>query len=83
MKNKRRDFIKLTGLTGLGIAGSGMISDLAATMDKQYKPNILSAVENKNMNAANLSVIGQYGDWASGLTVISPAPASRDPVRPA
>ena len=31
MKNNRRDFIKLTGLTGLGLAGAGMLKNYAAT----------------------------------------------------
>ncbi len=39
MKNKRREFIKLTGMTGLGIAGSGMISGFAATLNNHYKSN--------------------------------------------
>ncbi|MEJ7676196.1 MAG: twin-arginine translocation signal domain-containing protein [Chitinophagaceae bacterium] len=30
MKNKRRDFLKLTGLTGLTVAGGGVLKGLAA-----------------------------------------------------
>jgi dienelactone hydrolase len=68
MKSKRRDFLKLTGMTGLGIAGSGMISGFAATLNNHNQLNIFSAVKNKNFNAGNLSIIGQYGEWATGLT---------------
>ncbi|MES1219269.1 MAG: alpha/beta hydrolase family protein [Bacteroidota bacterium] len=67
MKNKRREFIKFTGLTGLGIAGSGTFAGFAATLNTHNKSNTISAVENKNFNAAGLSLIGQYGEWAAGL----------------
>ena len=28
MKNNRRDFLKLTGMTGLGVAGAGILKAL-------------------------------------------------------
>ncbi|MCW3116798.1 MAG: twin-arginine translocation signal protein [Chitinophagaceae bacterium] len=68
MNNKRRDFIKLTGMTGVGIAGSSMIGGFAATFNNSNQSNILSTVKNKNFSAGNQSIIGQYGEWATGLT---------------
>jgi predicted dehydrogenase len=38
MKNKRRDFIKLTSLAGLGIAGSSILQGSASKPDIQKKP---------------------------------------------
>jgi dienelactone hydrolase len=67
MKNKRRDFIKLTGLTGLSIAGSGMMKSFGRNLNHQNKLN--SMVPDTNLpDETNLSIIGQYGAWASGLT---------------
>ena len=40
MKNKRRDFIKLSGLAGLTIAGSGIKSAFAATPDDVNRSNL-------------------------------------------
>jgi len=40
MKNKRRDFLKLTGLAGLGIAGGGIFKGYASESDKQNKPGL-------------------------------------------
>jgi dienelactone hydrolase len=66
MKNKRRDFIKLTGAAGLGIAGN-MFKGFAAIADNPPKPNIMNA-NNDLTDEKNLSIIGLYGPWAAGLT---------------
>ena len=67
MKNKRRDFIKLTGLTGLSIAGSGMMKAFGENFNHQNKLN--SMVSDSNLpDETNLSIIGLYGAWASALT---------------
>lgn len=34
MKNKRREFLKMTGLAGFGVAGGGMLKGFGATPDK-------------------------------------------------
>lgn len=67
MKNKRRDFIKFTGMTGLGIAG-GILNGFGATIDNfNTTENFLTAT-NTIMNDKNTSIIGAYGNWAAGLT---------------
>ncbi|MGK2861125.1 MAG: dienelactone hydrolase family protein [Chitinophagaceae bacterium] len=64
MKNKRREFLKLSGLAGLGITGGGMLKGFSATMDDSYQTGV-------NLNTSpmadkkNLSVIGLYGEWAT------------------
>jgi len=68
MKRKRRDFIKIAGITGMGMAGNGMFPGFAATLHDHTTSNGIAAVNNKNYIAGNLSLIGQYGDWASSLT---------------
>ena len=70
---KRRDFLKLTGLTGLGVAGAGMIKGFA--LDKNNQTGIHfsnsenpDAMKNKNEDEKNVSLIGLYGAWAAGFT---------------
>ncbi len=75
LKKKRRDFLKLTGLTGIAVAGSGLLKGFSATGDPDLQPgfifadsNISSNVENENFNEKNISLIGLYGQWAASLT---------------
>jgi len=73
MKNKRRDFLKHTALTGISIAGSSIFQGFAATPNNNTEKFILTnsntaAVENKNFDENNLSIIGLYGQWAASLT---------------
>ncbi len=63
MKNKRRDFLKLTGLTGLTIAGGGMLNVVASTLDEHNAVNF-----NLPGNPEDgTSVIGLYGQWAAAM----------------
>lgn len=64
MKNKRRDFIKLSGMTGLGIAAGSMMPSFASSLIDTKTQNF-SAME--NVNAAGTNLMGAYGDWAAGL----------------
>jgi len=68
MKTKRRDFLKWTSLLGLTAAGSNAFS----YSGENSSP--VSTLLTKNTSAAttpmseeNLSIIGQYGPWASSL----------------
>ncbi len=67
MKNKRREFLKHTALTGLGIAGSGMLSGFAAGLDGQNKSSLMSS-PTQTMDDKNSTIIGLYGPWAASLT---------------
>ncbi|MEP7317629.1 MAG: hypothetical protein ABI921_02780 [Panacibacter sp.] len=68
MKNKRRDFLKLTTLTGLSVAGSGLLNVLDATPFNNHQSNLMEPNSNGlNDSAKNLSIIGLYGPWAAAL----------------
>ena len=67
MKNKRRDFLKLTGMTGLGLATGGLSSVFGATVNHSNAMEKNSALKNVIVDDKNSSVIGAYGKWAAGL----------------
>lgn len=65
MANKRRRFLKLSSLTGLGIASGGILPAFSSFANNSSTFNNTSSMQNKNQ--ANLSIIGLYGEWATGL----------------
>ena len=65
MKSKRREFLKLTGAAGLGIAGN-LFKGLAATSLHQPQSNFMDTTNNIP-GETDLSVIGLYGPWAASL----------------
>ncbi|HVU85071.1 MAG TPA: hypothetical protein VHC50_09530 [Puia sp.] len=73
MENKRRNFLKLGGLTWLGITGGGMLKGLASAIGKDPSDtglngsNEFSAMSYQHPEKWNPSVIGQYGDWANSF----------------
>src|ERR1700730_4587661 len=72
MKKNRRQFLKLTGMTGLGVASGGMLKSFASTASKDSKKEIIFSNSNfiagtESSNDENLSIIGLYGDWAASL----------------
>ena len=68
MKNNRREFIKLTGMTGLGVAGGGILKSLASAPGNHNKQeNIFSNSNATSSSNENLSIIGLYGEWADSL----------------
>ena len=70
MKNSRRKFLKYAGMAGLTIAGNKLTDGFASVPDS-YPGFLNSTIDLKmgNMNQVeeNLSIIGQYGQWASSL----------------
>ncbi len=71
MQNKRRKFLKLAGLTGMGVAG-GMLNGFASEKDSANKSNSNflntdAAVKNNEFNEKDISIIGLYGAWANSL----------------
>jgi dienelactone hydrolase len=60
MPNNRRNFLKLAGLTGMGLT-SGVFNGLASDHDNR-EPS--SQNSNNNQNA---SIIGLYGEWANAI----------------
>src|SRR5580704_10433116 len=72
--NKRRDFLKWTGMAGLGMAGAGMMQGFASPLSGQPDANPHTGHSETRSNTdqwlseeAALSVIGLYGPWAAGL----------------
>jgi dienelactone hydrolase len=70
MKHKRRNFIKLAGITGLGLAGG--LNDFTPASDSGRKRNFMNEHLSNNvvgkLEAENISLIGPYGKWAADLT---------------
>ncbi len=73
--NNRRKFLKHTGLAGLTVAEGSILKNLSYHPET---PNSLASVVyqattgggngSDPVQADNLSIIGQYGPWAAGLT---------------
>src|SRR4051794_16248512 len=72
MPNKRREFLKLAGLTSISVAGGGMLKASGENNDKVISSNNISmntadAMRNNKPDEKDISIIGLYGAWASGL----------------
>ncbi len=70
MKNSRRKFIKYTGMAGLGLAGSRLIQGFSSSSDQFIFLPEITSVNNLNamiQNKEGISIIGQYGPWATTL----------------
>ncbi len=68
MKKNRREFLKYTGLTGIGVAGAGMIKGLATENEQPASPGTFSPGNGNQLSGEkDVSVIGAYGKWAAGL----------------
>ncbi|HKH61883.1 MAG TPA: hypothetical protein VKA49_13675 [Flavitalea sp.] len=61
MPNNRREFLKLAGLTGIGLTGGGMMEGFAADHETASASN--AGLKNNQ----HVSIIGLYGEWANSL----------------
>ena len=64
MKNKRREFLKQTALTSIGLS-TGILNTFASDINN-FIPST-SDMANKKFDEQQLSVIGLYGPWAASL----------------
>jgi dienelactone hydrolase len=81
MKNKRRDFLKYSGLAGLSMAG-GLMKSFAANNTMNNSPEELRHAGAENLPDDELTMIGQYGPWAASLTANKlPSLSFRNPER--
>jgi dienelactone hydrolase len=67
MKKKRRDFLKFSGLAGLGIAG-GVMKSFAINMPINNLPKTINPKVLSDFAEDQLTMIGLYGPWAASLT---------------
>lgn len=67
MKKNRRDFIRLTGMTGLGIAGGSLLPGFGAMASPSQQPPKLSTMADQQLFKQDSSIIGAYGNWAASL----------------
>jgi dienelactone hydrolase len=67
MKNNRREFLKFSGLAGLGMAG-GIMKGFAADFPLSDYPKTMNKKNPNDFNDEELSMIGLYGPWAASLT---------------
>jgi dienelactone hydrolase len=65
MKNNRRNFLKIAGITGLGVAGAGVLNGL--TNAKEIEPGSEPLAETESAQEGSQSIIGLYGPWAYSL----------------
>lgn len=74
MENRRRQFLKLSGLTFLGVAGGTALPAFTTTPEGKNKQThtVPGSANSSNMehnsNETDLSIIGLYGEWAATLT---------------
>lgn len=66
MKNKRRRFLKLAGLTGIGFLGNPF-KGISSSVIVDDKNKVVSLSGNKGLPEPGTSIIGDYGEWAVGL----------------
>jgi dienelactone hydrolase len=66
MKNKRRDFLKFSGLAGLGM--TRVVKDLAAVKKVEHLPETPDPTDLEDFTDDQLTMIGLYGPWAASLT---------------
>lgn len=66
MANNRRDFLRIAGLTGAGLAGSAFFRP-SVTGTKGEKPELLDEDTVPDQDEEELSIIGAYGSWGESL----------------
>ncbi len=69
MRNNRRKFLKNAGMAGLGLAGSRLLNGSSLPDSEHITiPSIFEKSKNNSMTQnADISLIGQYGKWATTL----------------
>ena len=56
MKNNRRNFLKVAGITGIGVAGAGVLNGFSNA--KEFVPESEPAVDNESTDESQQSIIG-------------------------
>ena len=67
-KDNRRNFLKLTGMSGLTLCLGGVLPACTDATDQKSEPAAAPATQEGNdIENANLSIIGLYGPWATSV----------------
>ena len=70
MKNKRREFLKMSSLASVAIGG-GVFKGFASVLNSDFhhtdliNPNNSRMTDTKKFNEGHVSIIGLYGEWMS------------------
>src|SRR4030095_394178 len=70
MKNKRREFLKMSSLAGVAIGG-GSLNGFASVLNGGFQhtdlmnPNNAPMTDTRNFDEGHVSIIGLYGEWMS------------------
>jgi dienelactone hydrolase len=67
MKNRRRDFLKFSGIATLGMVG-GIMKGFAADVPMNNLQEAMDPACSKDFSDDQLTLIGLYGPWAASLT---------------
>lgn len=67
-QSKRREFLKISGLAGLGVLTPGSWNAFAEPLVDTKQMNHNRADTNMNPEEKNSSLLGVYGPWAASLT---------------
>jgi dienelactone hydrolase len=70
MQSNRRKFLKLAGLTAIGVTDGGLLNGFASEINRNNKSTNASnaaIVNNNELNENDISIIGLYGAWANSL----------------
>lgn len=67
MKQPRRNFLKVSGLAGLGIAGGGLLPAMSSSVNDADVGFGFGQNSYPLQDESQLSIIGQYGQWAASL----------------
>jgi len=71
MVSNRRKFLKYAGMAGLSIAGNKITQGFPSGQDSSStfsSSTIDLTIKTMKQKEENISIIGQYGEWASSLT---------------
>jgi hypothetical protein len=74
MKKNRRDFLKLTGLSGISLVGASMMPGYAATQNKDKQPALSNEPAHKSSPEMPTEPLEPAPEWLQNADMITTAP---------